>query len=73
MPNYPWFEKNRIDADSMDTHMEALRMVGVPYTDADINGAAANVQGKTEMQAMVAYLQVLGTMVDLKEGVDYRE
>jgi cytochrome c oxidase cbb3-type subunit 2 len=41
--------------------MEALRVVGVPYTDQDIAGASAEVKGKTEIDAVVAYLQVLGT------------
>jgi cytochrome c oxidase cbb3-type subunit 2 len=45
----------------------------VPYTDADIAAAPDEVQGKTEMDAMVAYLQVLGTMIDFREGRDYRE
>ena len=40
--------------------MRALRAVGVPYSDADINGAAESVKGKTEMQALIAYLQSLG-------------
>ena len=48
-------------------------MVGVPYTDADFAGAADAVHGKTEMDAIIAYLQVLGTMVNFEEGKDYRE
>ncbi|MDO9205507.1 cytochrome-c oxidase, cbb3-type subunit II [Methylotenera sp.] len=60
MPAYPWLETNLVDADAMPSHMKALRKVGVPYTDADIAGAAEEVKGKTEMDAMIAYLQVLG-------------
>jgi len=53
--------------------MSALSKVGVPYTDADIAEAAAQVEGKTEMQAMVAYLQSLGNMIKFEDGVTYRE
>ncbi len=60
MPAYPWLEKNLVDAASMPAHLRALRSVGVPYTDDEIAGAAAAVQGKTEMEAMIAFLQVLG-------------
>jgi cytochrome c oxidase cbb3-type subunit 2 len=60
MPAYPWLETNLVDADAMPSHMKALRKVGVPYTDADIAGAAEEVKGKTEMDAIIAYLQVLG-------------
>ncbi len=72
MPNYPWLLENTLDADTIKAHMRGLRTVGVPYTDADIESAAA-IEGKTEMDAMVAYLQSLGTMVKFQEGVDYRE
>ncbi|MDP3087295.1 MAG: cytochrome-c oxidase, cbb3-type subunit II [Methylotenera sp.] len=61
MPAYPWLEKDLVDAEAMPSHMKALRTVGVPYTDADIAGATEAVKGKTEMEAMIAYLQVLGT------------
>ncbi len=60
MPAYPWFDKTPADADSIQRHMRALRTVGVPYTDAEIAGAPAELKGKTEMDAMVAYLQGLG-------------
>ena len=60
MPAYPWLEKNMVDAGAIASHMTALRRVGVPYTDAEIAGAAAGVTGKTEMDALVAYLQGLG-------------
>lgn len=61
MPAYPWLEKTLVDADAIPAHMRALRTVGVPYTDAQIKGAAEEVKGKTEMDALIAYLQVLGT------------
>ena len=60
MPAYPWLEKTPADADVMPTHMKALRVVGVPYTDEQINKAVEDVKGKTELEALVAYLQVLG-------------
>ena len=60
MPAYPWLEKTPADADSIQAHMRALRAVGVPYTDAEIAAAPAEVKGKTELDAMVAYLQGLG-------------
>ena len=60
MPAYPWLEKTLVDADAMPMHMKALRVVGVPYTDAQIAKAAEDVKGKTELEAMIAYLQVLG-------------
>ena len=72
MPNYPWLEKNMIDGDRTVKTMEAMRMVGVPYTDADIATGAAEVKDKSEMQAVIAYLQVLGTMVKFDETKDYR-
>jgi cytochrome c oxidase cbb3-type subunit 2 len=60
MPAYSWLEKNPADAESIGAHMTALRRVGVPYTDEQIAGAKADVAGKTEMDAVVAYLQSLG-------------
>jgi cytochrome c oxidase cbb3-type subunit 2 len=61
MPAYPWLLVNKVDAASLPSHLKALRTAGVPYTDEQINTAAQEVQGKTEMDALVAYLQVLGT------------
>ncbi len=63
MPAYPWLLKNTVDAEAMPAHMKALRMVGVPYTDEQIAKASAEVKGKTEVDAVIAYLQVLGTLV----------
>lgn len=61
MPAYPWLLKTPIDTSVVPSHMSALRKVGVPYTDAEIAASVEELKGKTEMDAMVAYLQVLGT------------
>ena len=60
MPAYPWLARDRVDAAAMPTHMAALRIVGVPYTDAQIESASREVDGKTEIEALIAYLQSLG-------------
>ena len=60
MPAYPWLEKNLVDPSTLAPRMTALRRVGVPYTDDEIAAAAGEVKGKTEMDALVAYLQGLG-------------
>ena len=60
MPAYPWLEKSPVDAAAMPTHMTALRRVGVPYSDAEIAQASHDVQGKSEMDALIAYLQAMG-------------
>ncbi len=66
MPRFPWLADGRIDGALTVKKMEALRKIGVPYTDADIAGAAAAVEGKSELDALIAYLQGLGT--NLKAG-----
>lgn len=63
MPAYTWLEKNKVDDTVVAQHMSALRKVGVPYSDEEISGAAEQVKGKTEMDAVIAYLQVLGRAV----------
>jgi cytochrome c oxidase cbb3-type subunit 2 len=60
MPAYPWLAATPVDAQSMPAHMRALRSVGVPYTDAQIAAAADELKDKTELDATVAYLQMLG-------------
>jgi cytochrome c oxidase cbb3-type subunit 2 len=60
MPAYPWLLENAVDAATLANHMSALRTIGVPYTDDDIAGIADAVRGKSEMDAMIAYLQGLG-------------
>ncbi len=72
MPNYPWLAEQTVDGETIKKHMEGLRMIGVPYTDADIE-AAKQVDGVREVDALIAYLQVLGTMANIKDDVDYRE
>jgi len=60
MPAYPWLEKNAADAGSIAAHLQAQRTVGVPYTDEEIRKAPEELKGKTEQDALVAYLQSLG-------------
>ena len=60
MPAYPWLEKNTVDASSIGAHMKGLRTLGAPYSDEEIAKAPEEVKGKTEMEAVIAYLQVLG-------------
>jgi cytochrome c oxidase cbb3-type subunit II len=73
MPNYPWLHETMLDENRMLAHMKGMRMLGVPYQDADIEASPAELKGKTEEDAMVAYLQVLGTMAKLDESKVYRE
>lgn len=63
MPAYPWLEKKTVDQTVMAKKMSVLRMLGAPYSDEEIAKAAEEVQGKSELDAVVAYLQVLGTAV----------
>lgn len=63
MPRYPWLAKNDLDGSNVQAKMKALRFVGVPYTDADIAGAPPQVAGKKELDALISYLQSLGTAV----------
>ena len=60
MPAYSWLEKSPVDAASLPTHMKGLRTLGAPYSDEEIAQASANVKGKNELDAVIAYLQVLG-------------
>jgi cytochrome c oxidase cbb3-type subunit 2 len=66
MPAYPWLVENKLDGQNTATKLQAMRTLGVPYTDADIAGAKDAVKGKTEMEALVAYLQSLGTIIKNK-------
>ena len=63
MPAYPFLAERTLDGKLTGAKMEALRKLGVPYSDADIDGAEQAVQGKTELDALVAYLQGLGTVI----------
>ncbi|WP_296268644.1 cbb3-type cytochrome c oxidase subunit II, partial [Pseudomonas sp. UBA6562] len=66
MPAYPWLAENTLDGRDTAKKLEVLRTLGVPYSDADIAGAREAVKGKTEMDALVAYLQGLGTLIKSK-------
>ncbi len=61
MAAYPWLSTNLVDPAVMPTKIKAMKTLGVPYTQADIDGAAEAVRGKTDLEALIAYLQVLGT------------
>ena len=63
MPAYPWLETNTLDGSAIKDKMAALVMIGHPYTDAEIEAAPATLEGKTELDAVVAYLQSLGLHV----------
>ena len=66
MPAYPFLVEHKLDGKDTAKKLEVLRALGVPYTDADIAGARDAVKGKTEMDALVAYLQGLGTLIKSK-------
>ena len=61
MPAYPWLAKTPVDAAVMPAKLTALRRLGAPYSDAEVAAASEAVKGQTELDAIVAYLQVLGT------------
>jgi cytochrome c oxidase cbb3-type subunit 2 len=63
MPSYPWLAKTRANAEDIEAKLRALQKLGVPYTDAQIASSRKDLDGKTEMDALVAYLQGLGTAV----------
>jgi len=63
MPGYPWLAKNKLDGSDVQKKMQVLRTLGHPYTDEDIQNAPAALEGKTEMDALIAYLQGLGTTI----------
>jgi cytochrome c oxidase cbb3-type subunit 2 len=63
MPAYPWLARTRADAEAIEAKLKALKVLGVPYTDEDMVGARKALEGKTEMDALIAYLQGLGTAV----------
>jgi cytochrome c oxidase cbb3-type subunit 2 len=63
MPGYPWLAKNVLTGEDTRAKMKALALVGVPYTEDDMRKAPFQVQGKTEQDALVAYLQQLGTII----------
>ncbi len=63
MPGYPWLEDTPLDSSTIQARMRGLRLLGHPYTDEEIAAAPAALEGKTEMDAMIAYLQGLGTLI----------
>ena len=64
MPGFPWLFENKIDGNDTANKMSALRIVGVPYTDEQIASAKTDVRGQREIDALVAYLQQLGTVIE---------
>lgn len=63
MPGYPWLDENQLDSSDIQTKMRALAHLGHPYTEEEIEAAPALLEGKTEMDAMIAYLQGLGVLI----------
>lgn len=63
MSSFPWLAENVLDGQLTPRKLKTMRILGVPYTDEDIAGATAAVQGKTELDALIAYLQNLGTVI----------
>ncbi len=66
MPSYSWLSKAAVDGEGLAPRMRAMRTLGVPYTEPEIAAAAADVKDKTELDALIAYLQVLGTAIKNK-------
>jgi cytochrome c oxidase cbb3-type subunit 2 len=66
MPGFPWLAENELDDSRIEAKMRALRAVGVPYTDEQIAGARAELEGNLEMDAVIAYLQQLGTLLSAR-------
>lgn len=63
MPSYPWLDENALDGSDIQSKMKTLVMLGHPYSDAEIEAAPVALEGKTELDAVVAYLQSLGLHV----------
>jgi cytochrome c oxidase cbb3-type subunit 2 len=68
MPAFAWLEKAAVDGTTVQRHMRALKRLGDPYSDADIAGAPAAVAGKTELDALIVYLQGLGKALPAGAG-----
>ena len=66
MPAFPWLFANELTGENTPKKMATLRTLGVPYTDEDIAGATAAVEGKKEIEALIAYLQQLGTLIQTR-------
>lgn len=63
MPRYPWLATTALDGGDIETKMGVMKTLGVPYDEDEIKGARATLEGKTELDALIAYLQSLGTAV----------
>ena len=66
MPGYPWLAQNKLDGSLIQKKMQVLRTLGHPYTDDDIKNAPAELEGKTQMDALIAYLQGMGTAIKVR-------
>ena len=66
MPGYPWLEETPADASSIQDKMRALQFLGHPYTEEQIENAPKALEGKTEMDAIIAYMQGLGTAIKVR-------
>ena len=66
MPSYPWLDENKLDDPDIQAKMKALSLVGVPYTEEDVATAPAALEGKKEIDALIAYLQSLGTHLKVR-------
>jgi cytochrome c oxidase cbb3-type subunit 2 len=66
MPGYPWLAENKLDGALTQKKMQVLRSLGHPYTDEDVKNAPAELEGKTQMDALIAYLQVLGSSIKVR-------
>jgi cytochrome c oxidase cbb3-type subunit 2 len=66
MPAYPWLAKTKVNAPAVVAGMKALKRLGDPYTDQQIAEAAKELDGKTEQDALIAYLQEMGTLIKAK-------
>jgi cytochrome c oxidase cbb3-type subunit 2 len=66
MPGYPWLARTPANAEDIESHLRALHRLGVPYSEDDMKNSGKDLQGKTEADALIAYLQVLGTALKNK-------
>jgi cytochrome c oxidase cbb3-type subunit II len=63
MPGYPWLAKNRLDPAEIIPKLRAMQLLAVPYSEEDVKKAPAELEGKTEQDALIAYLQGMGTQI----------
>jgi cytochrome c oxidase cbb3-type subunit 2 len=66
MPGYPWLEKTKLNPQAITANLRALQRLGDPYTDEEIAKAPKELEGKTEQDALIAYLQEMGTQIKMK-------